>query len=192
VAYRMRLVFSAGAAVAAVGLVSLAVACGSGSNATTPTAQTGFAAYTACLSQHGVTLPSNNGFASGRPSRSARPQNFASPGSAFPRPSGSNFGRGGGFGGGFGDQPPAGVDQATWEKALEACASLRPSFGPGGNGGANNSAFTAYRNCLMEHGVTLSQGPNQLSTSDPKVAAALAVCAPLRPTGGPRATPSPA
>src|SRR5436190_3580790 len=119
----MRLVFSAGAAVAAVGLVSLAVACGSGANATTPTAQTGFAAYTACLSQHGVTLPSNNGFASGRPSRSPRPS-----GSPFPRPSGSNFGRGGGggggFGGGFGDQPPAGVDQATWEKALQACASL--------------------------------------------------------------------
>jgi hypothetical protein len=80
---------------------------------------------------------------------------------------------------------------------------VRPSFGAGGgNGGANNSALVAYRNCLTEHGVTFpSGGPRAagggggfagLNTADPKVAAALTACEPLRPTGGaPRPTTTP-
>jgi hypothetical protein len=68
---------------------------------------------------------------------------------------------------------------------MQACASLRPTGGPGGN----NSAFAAYRNCLSEHGVTLNGGP--VNTADPKYAAALKACAPLRPTGRPQPSPSP-
>jgi hypothetical protein len=120
-------------------------------------------AYTACLSQHGVTMPSRgnrpSGAPSGRPSRGAG---------------------GGGFG--FGNQPPAGVDAATWQQAQQACASLRPSGGPG-NG--NNAASAAYRNCLSDHGVTMSAGPGGLDSNDPKVAAAMKACEPLRPTAAP-------
>jgi hypothetical protein len=91
------------------------------------------------------------------------------------RPSG-----GGGFG--FGDQPPPGVDAKTRQDAQQACASVRPSAGAG----RDNGAFTAYRNCLADHGVTMNQGRgNQLNTADPKTAAALKVCEPLRPTGFP-------
>lgn len=64
--------------------------------------------------------------------------------------------------------------------------ALRPSFGPGRNGGGNNSAMAAYRNCLRDHGLTASAGGlGSLNTADPKVAAAMAACAPLRPTAAP-------
>jgi hypothetical protein len=167
------------------GAITLA-ACGGGASGSTPAASaTGAAlqAYVSCLNQHGVkiTLPSGGtgGFGtrpSGRPT--ARPS---------VRPSG---GRGFGFGGFFGDpnQPPAGVDQATWSAALQACASVRPSFAPGG--AAGTSQFTAYRNCLTAHGLSASARPGGFSTADPKVAAALAACEPLRPTGRPVPAPT--
>ena len=131
-----------------------------------------------CLRQHGVNVTMPTGRPSGaRPS--GRPSGV--------RPSGR---AGGGGGGGFlGNQPPSGVDQQTWDAAQQACASLRPSFGPGGRG-ANNSALAAYRNCLRDHGVTASGPLNDLSSADPKVAAALQACAPLRPTAAPRPSSS--
>jgi hypothetical protein len=184
---------TAGLVLVGVALTVLA-GCGSGSSGKQPAAASssganGFAAYTTCLSQNGVKLPS---FArpTERPSGAPRPSR--SPGSDAGRGfGGSGFG-GGGFGGGgfLGDEnnPPTGVDAATWKAALAACASKRPSFTGGGN--QNNSRFTAYRNCLQDHGVTLSQG-TQLSTTDPKVAAALKTCAPLRPTPNRSAPPSP-
>lgn len=165
-------------------------ACGSsGSPAAASNADgaNGLAAYTQCLARNGVVLPSFTP----NPSRSAR-----AGGRPSARPSGGTGNGGGGNGGGgfggafgFGDQAPAGVDQATWTKAMQACASVRPSASPGARGG-NNSAVVAYRNCLTEHGVTLTTGGpgggfGGLNTADPKVAAALAACAPLRPTGGP-------
>jgi hypothetical protein len=172
-----------GAAIASTMVLGLLAACGNsgGSGATSNAAPgggaSGFAAYTDCLRQHGVNLPT------GRPSgqRSGRPTD---------RPSGvrpSGGGRGGGFGGGgfFGSEAPPGVDQNAWDSARKACASELPSFGPRASG---NSAFQAYRNCLTEHGVTLSGGPGGfggIDTADPKVAAALATCAPLRPSGRP-------
>jgi hypothetical protein len=76
------------------------------------------------------------------------------------------------------------VDDATWQKAQQACASLLPSGGPQG-GGQNNSAITAYRNCLSQHGVTASTGAGQLNTADPAVAAAVKACAALEPSGQP-------
>jgi hypothetical protein len=159
---------------AALGLV----ACGGGvrTAAGTPTPASNasgrgaaFQAYADCLRQHGVNLPRGNGSRGPRPSGrpSARPS---------ARPSDGNRS---GFG--FGNQPPPGVDAGTWQNAQQACASLRPSAGPG----RDNGAFAAYRNCLADHGVTMSGPANQLNTADPKVAAALKTCEPLRPTAFP-------
>ena len=178
----------AGSVLAMAGVATLVAACGGGDDGATNAGegQGGFAAYQACLSQHGVTLPSR---ATGRP----RPSGAGVPGSApeggGTRPSDRP---GGGFGGGFG--MPEGVDQETWRNAQEACASVRPT---GQRGGFDSSALVAYRNCLSEHGVTSSAGPVQLNTADAKVAAAARACAPLRPSfpaGGNRprgATPTP-
>lgn len=188
----MRLVV-AGIGLAAAGL--LVAACGaSGAPAATPVAQTGIQAYLACLSQNGVTIPDATRSPGTRPSGRASVRPSARP---SPSPGASGFGRdGGGFGGFgiFGNQPPAGVDQATWDKAMAACSSLRPTAGPSGGPRGNNSAFTAYRNCLAEHGVTATAGPGQLNTADPTVAVAMQACAVLRPTAGPGAggpAPSP-
>ncbi|NJC84100.1 hypothetical protein [Planosporangium mesophilum] len=127
-----------------------------------------------CLSRHGVTLPS--AFPRGnRPSA---------------RPSGAPSRQPGRFGGfGNGDQPPSGVDAATWQQAQQACASLRPSPGTR-SGNRDNGAITAYRNCLSDHGVTMSAGPGGLDQADPKVTAAMKACEPLRPSGRPVPSPT--
>jgi hypothetical protein len=182
-------------AIALVGIAlgGLAAACGGSSSPTTTASNAqgnnAFAAYTACLRQNGVNLPSRGpGQRSGRPfpSGSPRPSGSRGPGS------GGGFG-GGGFGGGgfFGTEAPAGVDQATWDKATRACASVRPTAGPSGGPGGNNSAFAAYRNCLTDHGVKFTAGG--FNPADPVFVAADKACAPLRPTGRPRpsATPTP-
>jgi len=182
--------------------------CGGGSSSTaTPSGDqsgsasgggAGIQAYISCLTQHGVTLPSRAPGTRASRSPGARPS-F----SRGPRPSGSagagRFGGGGFGGGGFGglfndpSNPPAGVSAATWSSALTACKSLQPTAASRDRG-FNNSQFTAYANCLRSHGVTFSAGPNGLATSNPKVAAALKTCAPLRPTGGarPSGAPTPA
>jgi hypothetical protein len=156
-----------GAAIVSAMVVGLLAACshgGGGGGTAAPAGNAGFQAYADCLRQHGVNLPS-----------------------ARPRPSGVRpSGRGPGGGGFFGSEAPPGVDQGTWDSAQQACASVRPSFGS--RGGGNNSAFQAYRNCLREHGLTASNGPGDFDTADPKVAAAMATCAPLRPTGRPSAS----
>jgi hypothetical protein len=169
--------------------------CGGGKGTASPNTPTSGAstgvqqelqAYVTCLQQHGVniSLPSGrpSGFPSGFRGGSGRPT---------ARPSGDRSRGPGGFGGGglgaiFGNngQPPAGVDQATWDAARTACASTRPSFGPGG-GARDNGANAAYLNCLRDHGVTASTGPARFNTADPTVAAAMQACAPLRPTGAP-------
>ncbi|MFC0526884.1 hypothetical protein [Phytohabitans kaempferiae] len=144
----------------------------------------GASAYLDCLREQGIdvpdTLPSGRpgGFPSGRPT-------------AFPsdRPSGAPGGIGGPVGsappGRMGGFRPEGVDDATWQKAQEACASARPSGAPGGGpGGANREAGAAYRNCLADRGVDLRANP---STTDPEVAEAIKACEVLRPA----ATPTP-
>ena len=84
------------------------------------------------------------------------------------------------------------MSEQTWQAAQAACAAVRPSIGPGRNGGGNNSAITAYRNCLQDHGLTAPAGGlNNLNTADPKVAAAITACAPLRPSQLPGRGPSP-
>jgi hypothetical protein len=168
-------VFSATVGLATV--VGLLAACGGNSGGGTANAapsggQAAFQAYADCLRQHGVNIPVPSGRPSGRPS-GVRPSGVRPSGV---RPSGRGFP--GGF---FGTEAPPGVDQSTWDAAQRACAGLRPSFGRGGG----NSAFQAYRNCLREHGVTPSNGPAGFDTADPKVASALAICAPLRPSARP-------
>jgi hypothetical protein len=168
-----------------VGLVAAAalVGCASATQAAAPAAQQpGIQAYVNCLSSNGVTLPSGRPSGGPRPSASPRPS-FSPRPSGSPRPGGSTGPRGGFGGGFFGTQAPAGVDQATWDKAMQACSPLRPTAGP--SGGADSSQARAYRNCLTEHGVAAGTGPGQLNTTDPSVAAAMAACAVLRPTPTP-------
>jgi len=178
VSYVVRAVALAAGLVAAAGLLA---GCGgksspAGAPAAAPSA--GIQAYVDCLRQHGVTITLPSGRPTARPS-GARPSGVRPSGL---RPSGRG---GGGFGGGgfpgFGNEPPSGVDQQTWDAAQQACAAVRPSFGARAGG----SAMTAYRNCLRDHGVTATGDPRQLSTADPKVAAALQACAPLLPTARP-------
>jgi hypothetical protein len=71
------------------------------------------------------------------------------------------------------------------QKALTACASLRPAGGfgggarPGGGGAgnANNPAFAKFQACLKAHGATTG------STSQ-KNAAAIAACRSVLPNSG--------
>jgi hypothetical protein len=142
------------------------------------------ASYLNCLRSNGVNRP--NAGPSGRPFPTARPTDRPS---GAPRPSGSP-GEGRRFpGGGFlGSTAPSGVPQETWDKARQACASLLPSFNPQNRQGRDNGAFAAYRNCLNDHGVTLNGQGQQLNTADPKTAAALKACEPLRPTARPSAS----
>jgi hypothetical protein len=124
-------------------------------------------AYTNCLKQHGVTLPSRGNGATGPPAG----------------------------GGGIPSGTPPSSNNPAFQKASNACKSLRPSGGfggPSGSGGFNSSAFAAYRNCLKLHGVTLPTGgaansagstpSTTLSQSSPTVKAALQACAALQPS----------
>jgi len=153
----------------------------------TPAAAANFAD---CLRQHGIELPNarSSAFPTARPSGfpGGRPSGFPG-GRPTARPSGApGQGQGQGQGqSGFGNfQRPEGVDEETWQKALQACSSLRPSRFPGGGGfgpssgpgqGPGRGALTAYLNCLSEHGVTYS--PGQTLPDDAKV------CEILRPSG---------
>ncbi|WP_269855245.1 hypothetical protein [Streptomyces sp. RPT161] len=101
------------------------------------------------------------------------------------RPSGRPSGRpGGGFGGG------ASADPAR-QRAMQACASLRPRFG--GRGGMGGSAMQAFTSCMKDHGVSVGgHGPGALNTADPKTAKAYQTCRPLLPQhGNPSATAGP-
>ncbi|MEU8234976.1 hypothetical protein AB0C12_35735 [Actinoplanes sp. NPDC048967] len=168
----------AGLVVASAALLFSVAACGGGSDGTPATGgdnqdgggrNTAFAAYTECLAENGVTITMPSGGPRVRPSGGP---------SGLPRPSGSARPGGGGFpGGGFGK--PAGVDDATWENARQACASVLPSGRPGGNGRGNGMS-AAYRNCLQDNGVTLGQGAP--ATNDPAVRKAVEACRALAPT----------
>lgn len=129
-------------------------------------ANASFTAYTSCLKSHGVTFTSGFGGFGGRgqggpPSSSATTRPTLSP-----------------------------SERTTLTKAEAACASLRPKFN---GGGGTNTAFAAYRNCLKLHGVTVpnggggggfpGSGTSTSTTSDPKLKAAEAACAGLRPKG---------
>lgn len=173
---------------------SAAVAAAGGSGGTGGSAANGFAAYTACLKKNGVTIPT-------RASGAARPTGGAR-GSRVP---------GGGFGG---LNATSGPFAAAAKACASVRPTGGFGGGGFGGGAANNSAIaselTAYRSCLSDNGVTLPSqtarptgapaagaspgagrrngggfgGIGALNTADPKVAAAVKKCAPLRPTFG--------
>ncbi|WP_232533955.1 hypothetical protein [Plantactinospora sp. KBS50] len=183
-----------------------AAACGGGGGSTTSSGQpsgsagNGLAAYASCLRENGVPVPDDfgGGRASGGPraDRSGRPTAFPSgrPSAwpsgrptAFPsgRPSAWPSGR---PGGGFGNLRPSGVDDATWQKAQQACQGQLPTARPGADGApGGRGGNAAYRNCLADHGVQLGSGMN---TADPKVAAAMKTCAVLNNAASPGPTAS--
>jgi hypothetical protein len=201
------------AVVAALGLA----ACGGGSSAkastsgsaTTTTAGGGAglqnSAFTACLKQHGVTLPAGFG-GGGRRGGSGGPGGFGGRGGSGPRgPRGGSGGRGF-LGGG------AGLSAAQ-QTAFTACRSKLPNggrFGGGGGGfagGASATQLKAYMSCLSDNGVkvpTTTSAPaggsgarrfgNPLAglRNDPHFATASQKCAPLLPARGTRTPSSPA
>lgn len=159
------------AAVAAVAIV--AAGCGSNgspsassattttSTSTTPGAGANTAArsaFSACLAQHGVTLP--------------------------PRPSGGGIGGGNGQPSGGGPGAGGGGRRANLtaaqRQAFAACRSKLPAGRfRGGRNRANNPAFAQYNACLKKNGVTLGA-----SNSQKTFAKAQAACAKYAPTGG--------
>jgi hypothetical protein len=185
------------------------VACGSsdgsssGGNASTNasggngTQNAAFEKYRQCLKDNGVTLPD----------RARRPDGD---GDGYGPPPGADGGR-----------PPTGTDgappsgrggpgffgggrpDAKTQKAMQACAKLRPQprAGDGNRPRQDIKAFTPYLTCLKDQGldVKVSDGFNalrNLKASDPKVQAAFKTCRsklPQRPDGdGASTTASPA
>jgi hypothetical protein len=144
--------------------------CGSKSASGNSASSASFSSYLSCLRSHGVDVPTT------------RPSGTPSPGS-------------GGFGGGFAG---SGTSSSTDQKARQACASLRPSFGGGVGGGGFGAggfatAFKAFRTCMADHGETIpttrpAEPPqedntnpadrflNGLNPDNAKVAAALKAC----------------
>jgi hypothetical protein len=184
---------SAAAGIAAAGLIA---GCSSGSGSGTAAAGSGaasnsaYSAYVACLSQHGVKLPSSAAGFGGQRSR----------------PAGSGFTPGAGRGGGAGGFGGFGSANPTTSAAMQACASLRPTGGAGFGGGfGGSSRLTAFRNCMTQQGEAVpttrptalatsrptgdARYLNGLNPSDPKVASALKVCSPLIPTTSASAAP---
>jgi hypothetical protein len=145
-------------------------------------ARSGFAAYRDCMTTNGVDL--GDQFGGGTPPSGAP---AGGPPSGMPTgapPSGAVNGPG--------SFPlPSGVDQQAFDKAQQACASLRPQFGDGGpRGGAaiDATALAAFTSCLSDHGVTVPSGTDVmrgLDRTDPAVKAAMDVCAPLLPAPTP-------
>lgn len=191
-----RAALAAGSCLVVAGALAACGSSASGDSAAASSSQgaDGFAAYRQCLSEHGITLPSG-GPGGGQPGQGQQGEQPS--GLPTDRPSGAPSGMpsGGPGGGGMpGGVLPSGIDASAFQSANEACASLRPTGGPGGGGaGIDQSALAAYRSCLSDHGVTVTGRLDQLSTSDPKTAAALTTCAPLRPTpsGAPAGSASP-
>jgi hypothetical protein len=142
----------------------LVTGCGGSSSASGQgsTQAAGQNAFQQCLRQHGVNIPT------------ARPS-FA----GIPSPGGGQF--------------PGAGQGGTGSSEFQACRKYMPAgFGPGGGGGINSSALTAFTNCLQQHGVKLTgSGPGALQSlrnATGKTAKAVKTCQPLLPTGIP--TPS--
>lgn len=134
-------------------------------NATTPTSTTAvgesLAAYQSCLKSHGVTLPTGGGFAPGAGTPTTTTP--STPVTTTPRTK----------------QAVPAADQ----KALTACASLRPSGGFAGSSGftSTNPAFTKLETCLKTHGVQTGTAASRTSTA---YQSAVTACRSLLPAGG--------
>ena len=158
-------------------------------------------AWRACLTQHGLTLPAV-------PAAGQGGDQGAQPGDAAGGPNPTVFGgtattvaggatattvAAGGQGGpgpgagGFGGLNTILNDPAN-KAAVDACASLRPAFGPG-NGGGRGQLPAAYLECLATNGVsvptTVAGGPAvSIDQTDPAYVAAAPKCASLLPQRG--------
>ena len=186
---------TAAAGIAAAGLIA---GCSSSSGTATVAATnvaagstSGYSAYTSCLTQHGVTLPSRGAFGAGRRSHAA-----------------GSFTPGAGHTGGAGGYGAFASANPTTSAAMQACASLRPTgaAGAGGGFGGGSSRLTAFRSCMTQQGEAVpttrptavptakatgdARYLNGLNPTDPKVAAALKVCEPLIPTASAKPTAS--
>lgn len=126
----------------------------------------GLSAYTSCLAQNGVTLPTPSAMPNGGSGQGGTGEGGTGPGGTGPggtppagqsgmpaqgaRPSGQPGGPGGGGPGAGGPggtgalstAAPAGVDAQTWAQARSACASLAPTP-PVGASAAPTAAPTA-------------------------------------------------
>jgi hypothetical protein len=162
-------------------------------------------AYVACLKQHGVDLPANgrvfgNRNGQGGQGVSSPPGSFqlgGPPQTQVQTQTGNS---------GTPASPPPSIDRAKPQAARDACADLLPegaTFGggfAGRAGGADATAFNAYRSCMSDHGVTIGGGQNgsggengsgqtggapvSIDRNSDTFKAANAVCAPLLPQGG--------
>jgi hypothetical protein len=149
-----------------------------------------FTAYTACLAQHGVTVPS---FSAGARPSGARPSgSFSRPAGGFSRSPGASRGPGGGGGcfGGFGSPDP------STSAARAACASLLPAGAVAGNRTISATTFAAFKSCMSDNGVTITSTNPQtamqgLDRSDAKTAAALKICQPILGQGAGSGAPTP-
>ena len=191
-----------------LGAVLALGACGGGSkntsakkassSATTSTTagdrRAAFAAFRSCMADHGITLPDRGagGGQGGPPFPQGGPPPSTADGTSAPTFRTPGVGDGGGGGGGRGGlrQAPAGVDQAKYDAARQACQDKLPLGGFGGRGDpAQRSARQAYRRCLADHGVqvptTVANTPGPpptINRDDPAFAAADQTCRPLLPT----------
>jgi hypothetical protein len=133
------------ALLAACGGSSSKSATSSPTSTTTPAgaASASFTKYTQCLESHGVPASATGSlFGGGRRGPGAGPASTIPGATTVPR-----------------TRPTI---PAQYQGAVTACASDRPSFGGFGGfggGGLNSATFTAYRNCLVIHGVTLPTTP---------------------------------
>ena len=162
-------------------------------------------AYVACLKQHGVDLPANgrvfgNRNGQGGQGEGSPPGSFqlgGPPQTQVQTQTGNS---------GTPASPPPSIDRAKLQAARDACADLLPegaTFGggfAGRAGGADATAFNAYRSCMSDHGVTIGGGQNasggengsgqtggapvSIDRNSDAFKAANAVCAPLLPQGG--------
>jgi hypothetical protein len=150
-----------------------------------------FEKYRQCLKDNGVTLPDRGQRPDGADGGPGAGGGYGPP----PGATGTN-GTPPAGGGGF---PGGGAPDAKTQKAMQACAKLRPQGqfrGGYGNGGGQRpqqdiKAFTPYLTCLKSEGldIKVSDGFNalrNLKQSDPKVQAAFKTCSsklPQRPSG---------
>ena len=135
-------------------------------------------AFTKCLSDHGVTLPSGGfpGGGNGGPPRTARSRTSAPATVQGTPPRGS-------FPGGDRFEVPRGVERVPFATAEWRTAAV--------SGRANSQAFQAYTSCLRDHGVSVptttaggsaTPGSRPNFQSDPKFASANKTCRALLPT----------
>ena len=155
--------------------------------ATTTTGAAGtasFTAYRSCLQAHGVTFPTGGGFGGGFGAGAGGAAAGGGAAAAGGTDTTGTTTTGSRTPGRFGGRPRTPAEQ----KALTACASLRPTgggaFGGGGGGRsgfASSPAFAKFRACLQSHGVQAGSAPGPTSTTS---SSAFAACRSLLPAGG--------